>query len=60
MKLKEYKLVFVAVGLISVLLIATPALGDFIRLPGEEQFSELYLLGPNHMGENYPFNIAVG
>lgn len=59
MKLNDYKLVFVAVGLIGVLLIASPALGN-IRLPNGEQFSELYLLGPNHMAENYPFNIAVG
>jgi hypothetical protein len=63
MKLEGYKLVFVAVGLIGVLLIATPALGDLIHLPdlpGGAQFSELYLLGPNNMAENYPSNIAVG
>jgi uncharacterized membrane protein len=60
MKLEGYKLVFVAVGLIGVLLIATPALGDVIRLPGGEQFSELYLLGPDNMAANYPFNIVAG
>ena len=31
----------------------------FVFLSGE-QFSELYLLGPNQMAENYPSNIAVG
>ena len=63
MKLEGYKLVFVAVGLIGILLIASPALGGVIRfpgLPGGEQFSELYLLGPDNMAANYPFNIAVG
>jgi uncharacterized membrane protein len=63
MKLEGYKLVFVAVGLIGVLLIATPSLVDVIRLPGlpgGAQFSELYLLGPDNMAGNYPFNIAVG
>ena len=60
MKLGDYKLVFVAVGLIGVLLIATPALAGAIRLPGGEQFSELYLLGPDHMAKNYPFNIVAG
>ena len=60
MKLEGYKLVFVAVGLIGVLLIASPALGVVIRFPGGEQFSELYLLGPDHMMENYPFNIVTG
>ena len=59
MKLNSYKLIFIVVGLIGVLLIATPALAGFIHLPGGEQFSELYLLGPNQMAENYPFNIAV-
>ena len=60
MKLEDYKLVFVAVGLIGVLLIASPAIAGAIRLPGGEAFSELYLLGPDHMAENYPYNIAVG
>jgi len=60
MKLEGYKLVFVAVGLIGVLLIATPAIAGAIHLPGGEQFSELYLLGPNQTAANYPSNIAVG
>ncbi|MFB3888895.1 MAG: DUF1616 domain-containing protein [Candidatus Bathyarchaeia archaeon] len=60
MKLKDYKLVFVAVGLAGVLLIASPALGAVLRFPGGEQFSELYLLGPGHAAEGYPFNILVG
>jgi uncharacterized membrane protein len=60
MKLGDYKLIFVAVGLIGVLLIASPAIAGAIRLPGGEQFSELYLLGPNQMAQNYPYNIAVG
>jgi hypothetical protein len=60
MKLEGYKLVFVVVGLIGVLLIATPALADFIRPPSGEQFSELYLLGPGNMAANYPSNIVAG
>jgi uncharacterized membrane protein len=60
MKLGDYKLIFVAVGLIGTLLIATPAIADDIRLPGGEQFSELYFLGPNYMAKNFPSNIAVG
>jgi hypothetical protein len=63
MKLEGYKLVFVVVGLIGVLLIATPALAGVIHLPsfpGGEHFSELYLLGPDQMAKNYPFNIETG
>jgi len=59
MKLEGYKLIFVAVGIIGILLIATPALIDVISVPERETFSELYLLGPSHMAANYPFNIAV-
>lgn len=60
MKLEGYKLIFIAVGLIGVLLIATPAIANAIHLPGGEQFSELYLLGPDQIAANYPSNIAVG
>ncbi|MGA3290239.1 MAG: DUF1616 domain-containing protein [Candidatus Bathyarchaeia archaeon] len=60
MKLEGYKLIFVVMGLIGVLLIATPALAGDIHLPSGAQFSELYLLGTNQMAENYPSNIAVG
>jgi uncharacterized membrane protein len=56
----EITSLFLLLGLIGVLLIATPALAGVIRLPGGEQFSELYLLGPNQMAANYPSNIAVG
>ena len=59
MKLEDYKLIFVTVGLIGILLIAIPALGDVIRLPIGEQFSELYLLDPDHMAKNCPFNIVT-
>jgi uncharacterized membrane protein len=59
MKLEHCKLIFAAVGLIGILLIASPAIAEAIRFPGGEQFSELYLLGPNHMAENFPYNIGV-
>jgi len=59
MKLGDYRIIFVAVGLIGTLLIATPAIVDAIHLPGGEQFSELYLLGPNRVAANYPSNITV-
>lgn len=60
MKLADYKLIFITVGLIGILLIAASSIAKIIPLPVGEQFSELYLLGPDHMTENYPSNIAVG
>jgi uncharacterized membrane protein len=60
LKLEEYKLIILAVGLIGVLIAASPLLAMNMHLPSGEKFSELYVLGPGHMAEDYPFNIAVG
>jgi hypothetical protein len=38
MNLNDYKLIFVAIGLIGVLLIASPAIAGAIRLPGGNSF----------------------
>ena len=57
-KLRDYKLILVAVGLIGILLIASPTIASSIHLPQGEPFSELYLLGPQRMAEGYPFNIV--
>ena len=44
-----------------VLLAASPALSLVVSFPrGGESFSELWLLGPNHMAEDYPFNVQAG
>jgi len=60
MKLGDYKLIFVVVGLIGVLLIASPAVAGAIHPPAGEAFSELYLLGPEQLAQNYPSNVVVG
>jgi uncharacterized membrane protein len=60
MKLRDYKIIFIAVALVGVLIIASSAIANFIPAPGREAFSELYLLGPDQMASNYPYNVAVG
>ena len=60
MKIEDYKVVFASVGLIGVLLFASPTLGLVLRLPSGEKFSELWVLGPGHMAEDYPFNVKAG
>ena len=57
MKLEDYKVAFAAVGLVGVLILASPTLGLVLHLPGGERFSELWVLGPGHMAEDYPFNV---
>ena len=56
----EYRYVFVAVGLIGVILFSVPSALLVVRLPSGEQFSELYVLGPGHVAEGYPFNVSAG
>jgi len=58
--LTEYRYVFVAVGLMGVVGFSVPSAVMVVRLPGGERFSELYVLGPGHMAEAYPFNVSVG
>lgn len=57
-KLENFRLVFIVVGLVGVLLFASPSFALFLHLPGGERFSELWILGPEHMAEGYPFNVT--
>lgn len=60
MKFSDYKLIFCAVGLIGTLFIASPLFENYLIARNMEPYSELYMLGPQKMTENYPFNIDVG
>jgi hypothetical protein len=60
LKIDDYKLVFMSAGLIGILLFASPMLSLVLHLPGGERFSELWILGPEHMAEDYPFNVEAG
>lgn len=61
MNLEEYRTLFIVVTLGLALVASYPAL--IVIVPsqsGSEHFSEIWLLGPGHMVENYPFNITAG
>lgn len=60
MNLDDYRMIFIVGSLILMLLGASPILGLVIRVPGGERFSELWLLGPGHLAEGYPFNVTEG
>jgi hypothetical protein len=60
MNLEDYRTVFAAGSLILMLIAAAPTLGLIVSFPsGDKRFSELWVLGPNHMAEDYPFNVRV-
>jgi hypothetical protein len=59
MKLHQYKLAFIATGLIGILLIITPSLSMWWPTYQGENYSDLYLLNSQQAMGNYPFNIAT-
>jgi hypothetical protein len=59
-KVEEVKLSIAVIGLIGILLFASPTIALLIKPPNSQQFSEIYLLGGSHTFENLPFNIKVG
>jgi hypothetical protein len=42
------------------LLFATPTISFLVKPPAGQQFSQLYVLGPNHLLKDIPFNIKAG
>lgn len=59
MNLEEYRTVFAVGGLILILVASAPTLGLVLPFSGGERFSELWVLGPGHMAEDYPFNVRA-
>lgn len=47
-------------SLLGALAISSPALAFVLPSQASEKFSELYILGPNHKAEDYPFNVKAG
>lgn len=60
MNLQEYKVLVFVITAIVALIVASPALQRVLVYPQTEFFSELSLLGPNHMAEGFPYNITNG
>jgi len=58
--LEEYRTLFLAASLALILIAAFPTLSMVIRFPkSSENFSELWVLGPDHKAEGYPFNVTA-
>ena len=60
MNLGELRVTFIVVTAVLTLLVASPALSYVLVYPRTEFFTELWLLGPAHMAEDYPFNVSRG
>lgn len=60
MTLQENKIIIIVVTAVVGLIVASPALQHVLVYPQTEFFTELYLLGPNHMASDFPYNITSG
>lgn len=58
MNLRNYEVLIVVITAIAALIVASPALQRLLVYPQTEYFTELWLLGPNHMAEDMPYNIT--
>ena len=60
MDLGRYGVPFFVVVAVVALLVASPVLSRLLVYPRTEFFSEMWILGANHMAEGYPFNVSSG
>ena len=60
MNLKSYRKLFIVITLV-LTLVAASIIAAFVSFQGgSEQFSEFWLLDPDHIAEHYPFNVSAG
>jgi hypothetical protein len=60
MNLNDYRVLFIVVTAVLALLVASPAMSRMLVYPRTEFFTEMWILGPNHKAEGYPYNISRG
>jgi len=60
LNLSEIKVFFFIVTAVVALIVASPALSRILVFPRTEFFSEMWLLGPNHNAEDFPYNVSRG
>jgi uncharacterized membrane protein len=60
MNMDDYRRIVIATSIMLILVASIPTLRLIVNVPnGSERFTELWLLGPQHRAQNYPFNISV-
>ena len=60
MNLQQYQVFLLVITGTLALIVASPAMQRLLVYPQKEFFTEMWLLGPEHRAENYPFNIIMG
>ena len=57
MNVQQYQALLLIITGTLALIVASPALQRLLVYPQREFFTEMWLLGPDHMAENYPFAV---
>jgi uncharacterized membrane protein len=60
LSLEDWGTIFLLTSIAGALIIGSPALALVLPSQAGEKFSELYILCPNRMAEDLPFNVKVG
>jgi uncharacterized membrane protein len=60
MNLQEYKVLILVITTVAALIVASPALQLVLVYPRTQFFTELWLLGPGHIAQDFPYNITRG
>jgi hypothetical protein len=58
--LRELKTIFIVAGIAGILVLAWPVLSGFLPARATQRFSELYVVGPEGVADDYPYNVTVG
>lgn len=57
--LNDCKHVFLAIGLIGIVLCFAPTIARVVHMQTPDSYSELYILGSGRMANDYPFNVST-
>jgi hypothetical protein len=60
LSLEDWGTIFLLASIAGALVIGSPALALVLPSQAGEKFSPLYILGPNRMAKDYPFNVKAG
>ena len=60
LRMKKFKLFYAIVVAVLALLVLSPVLQRILVYPKNELLTEVWILGPEHEAENYPFNVTSG
>jgi hypothetical protein len=56
---KDFRTIFIVASVVLMLFVISPTLNLLFPFYVNESFSELSILGPNHMAKDYPFNVFL-